>query len=51
MDGVAPTTYLTSGGVPIPGSGTANKSFSRVGFEGLFYLGQHLDFQVFTQHG
>ena len=51
MVGIAPTTYLTSGGVPIPGSGTGNKSFSRVGFEGLFYLGPHLDFQVFTQHG
>ena len=51
MVGVAPTTYLTSGGVPIPGSGLGNKSFSRVGFEGLFYLGSHLDFQVFTQHG
>src|SRR5256714_7486219 len=51
MYGVAPTTYLTSGGVPLPGSGIGNKSFSRVGFEGLFYLGQHLDFQVFTQHG
>ena len=51
MYGVAPTTYLTDGGVPIPGSGLGNKTFSRVGFEGLFYLGQHLDFQVFTQHG
>jgi hypothetical protein len=51
MYGVAPTTYLTSGGVPLPGSGIGNKSFSRVGFEGLFYLGPHLDFQVFTQHG
>ena len=52
MVGVAPTTYLTAdGGVPIPGSGTGNKSFSRIGFEGLFYLGSHLDFQVFTQHG
>ena len=51
MVGVAPTTYLTSGGVPIPGSGLGNKSFSRYGFEGLFYLGEHLDFQVFTQHG
>ena len=50
MFGQAPTTYLTSGGVPIPGSGLGNKSFSRVGFEGLFYLGK-LDFQVFTQHG
>jgi hypothetical protein len=51
MYGVAPTTYLTSGGVPLLGSGIGNKSFSRVGFEGLFYLGPHLDFQVFTQHG
>ncbi len=51
MIGQAPTTFLTSGGVPIPGSGTGNKSFSRVGFEGLFYLGPHLDFQVFTEHG
>ncbi len=51
MYGVAPTTYLTSGGVPIPGSGIGNKTFSRVGFEGLFYVGPHLDFQVFTQHG
>lgn len=50
MFGVAPTTYLTDGGVPIPGSGIGNKSYSRVGFEGLFYLGK-LDFQVFTQHG
>ena len=51
MYGVVPTSYLLSGGGPLPGSGIANKSFSRVGFEGLFYLGQHLDFQVFTQHG
>jgi hypothetical protein len=51
MVGLAPTTYLTSVGVPIPGSGTANKGYSRFGFEGLFYLGPHLDFQVFTQHG
>jgi len=51
MVGVAPTTYLTSDSVPIPGSGTGNKSFSRIGFEGLFYLGPKLDVQVFTQHG
>jgi hypothetical protein len=51
MVGVAPTTYLTQGGVPLPGSGIGNKTFSRVGFEGLFYLGSKLDFQVFTQHG
>jgi hypothetical protein len=53
MIGAAPTTYLTAGGPAalIPGSGTGNKTFSRVGFEGLFYVGPHLDFQVFTQHG
>jgi hypothetical protein len=51
LTGQAPTTFLTQGGEPIPGSGTNNKSFYRVGFEGLFYLGPHLDFQVFTQHG
>jgi len=51
MFGIAPTTYLTSDGVPIPGSGIGNKSFSRIGFEGLFYLGPKLDVQVFTQHG
>jgi hypothetical protein len=49
--GVAPTSYLLSGGDPVPGSGTANKDFERVGFEGLFYLGSHVDLQVFTQHG
>jgi hypothetical protein len=48
--GQAPTLYLTQGGIPIPGSGTENKNFYRVGFEGLFYVGK-LDFQVFTQHG
>jgi len=50
MVGQAPTYSLTSGGVPIPGGGLGNKSFSRVGFSGLFYLGS-LDFQVVTQHG
>jgi hypothetical protein len=50
MVGQAPTTYLTSGGVPLPNSGIGNKSFSREGFVGLFYFGK-LDFQVVTQHG
>ena len=49
--GQAATSFLLQGGQPLAGSGTANKSFSRVGFEGLFYLGPKLDFQVFTQHG
>lgn len=50
MVGQAPTMYLTSGGVPVPSSGTGNKGFSREGFVGLFYFGK-LDFQVVTQHG
>ena len=50
MLGEAPTGYLTTGGVPIPGTGTQNKSFSREGFVGLFYFGK-LDFLALTQHG
>ncbi|MGC2183032.1 MAG: hypothetical protein WA637_07125 [Terriglobales bacterium] len=51
MIGQAPTNFLTSGGNQIsPGGGFGNKGFSRVGFNGLFYLGK-LDFQVVTQHG
>lgn len=50
MVGAAPTTFLTSGGVPVVSSGTGNKGFSREGFVGLFYFGK-LDFQVVTQHG
>ncbi len=50
MLGEAPTSYQTLGGVPIPGSGFGNKSFSREGFVGLFYFGK-LDFLVLTQHG
>ena len=49
--GQAATYYLTSGGVPIPGSGIGNKSFSRVGFYGQFYFGPHFDINVVTQHG
>jgi hypothetical protein len=53
MVGQAPTTWLTSGGPNgvIAGSGAGNKSFSREGFVGQFYFGQHLDLQVVTQHG
>jgi len=50
MVGEAPTTYLTSGGAPIPSSGIGNKTYHREGFVGLFYFGK-LDFQVVTQHG
>jgi len=51
MVGEAPTTWLTNGGTPIGGSGTGNKTFSREGFVGQFYFGQHFDVQVVTQHG
>jgi hypothetical protein len=50
MLGEAPTQFLNSAGAPIPGTGFGNKSFSRYGFTGQFYLGK-LDFQVVTQHG
>jgi hypothetical protein len=49
--GQAATSFLLQGEQRLPGSGTANKGFSRVGFEGLFYFGPKLDVQVFTQHG
>jgi len=53
MAGDAPTSWLTQGGgtVILPGSGTGNKSYSREGFVGQFYFGQHLDATVVTQHG
>ena len=51
MIGQAPTYYLTSGGTPLPGAGIGNKSFSREGFVGQFYFGEHFDLQVVTQHG
>ena len=51
MIGQAPTYYLTQGGTPLAGAGLSNKSFSREGFVGQFYFGQHFDLQVVTQHG
>jgi hypothetical protein len=51
MVGEAPTIWLTSGGTAIPGSGTGNKGFSREGFVGQIYLGEHADVTVVTQHG
>jgi hypothetical protein len=53
MVGEAPTSWLTSGGPTsyIAGSGAGNKGFSREGFVGQFYFGQHVDLQVVTQHG
>lgn len=51
MVGEAPTRWLTSGGGAVGGSGTENKGFSREGFVGQFYFGQHFDLTVVTQHG
>ena len=55
MVGEAPTTWITqtgpSGTLPLPGGGIGNKNFSREGFYGLFYFGQHADVTVVTQHG
>jgi hypothetical protein len=51
MVGEAPTSWLTTGGAAVPGSGTGNKSYSREGFVGQFYFGQHVDLTVVTQHG
>jgi hypothetical protein len=51
MTGLAPTQWLTSGGTPIGGSGIGNKGYSREGFVGLFYFGEHADVTVVTQHG
>ena len=51
MIGQAPTYYLTSGGTPLAGTGLSNQNFSREGFVGQFYFGEHFDLQVVTQHG
>jgi len=51
MVGEAATSYLTTAGAPIPGSGAGNKGFHREGFVGQFYFGPHFDVQVVTQHG
>jgi len=37
--GMQPTFFLTSGGEDIPGTGSGNKSFYRVGFYGSIYMG------------
>jgi hypothetical protein len=51
MVGQAATYYLTQTGVPLGGSGIANKGYSREGFVGQFYFGPHVDLTVVTQHG
>src|ERR1700722_1894532 len=51
MAGEAPTAWLSNGVAAVAGSGTNNKGYSREGFVGQFYFGQHLDLTVVTQHG
>ena len=41
--GRRPTFFQTSGGVPIPGTGTGDKAFYRIGLAGDFFLG---DFEL-----
>ena len=56
MVGGAPIQWLTGPtgggfGGSINGSGTNNKGYSREGFIGQIYLGEHADVTVVTQHG
>jgi hypothetical protein len=44
------TFSQTSNGAPIPGTGTGNRSFSRTGVYGLWYLGK-FDLSTFYLHG
>jgi hypothetical protein len=48
--GKRPTFFKTSGGAPIDGTGTGNRSFSRTGVYGLWYLGK-FDLSTFYLHG
>jgi len=48
--GQAPTFFQTTNGRPIPGTGTGNRSFSRVGAYGLWYI-KKFDFSTFYLHG
>lgn len=48
--GESPTYFQTSGGAPIPGSGTGNRSFYRVGAYGHWYVDK-FDFYTFFMHG
>jgi hypothetical protein len=48
--GQRPTIFETTGGEPVPGTGIANKSFSRFGAVGDFFLG-NLEFLPLYMHG
>jgi hypothetical protein len=47
--GERPTYFQSSGGQAIPGTGTGNKSFYRIGLAGDFFLGD-LEFLPFVMH-
>lgn len=48
--GNSPTYFQTSGGVPIPGTGSGSRSFYRAGAYGHWYVGK-FDFSTFYMHG
>ena len=48
--GERPTFFQTSNGVPITGTGMGNRSFSRTGVYGIWYLG-NFDLSTFYMHG
>jgi hypothetical protein len=48
--GQRPTYSMTTGGVPIPGTGIGNASFYRAGFSGDLFLGK-FEFLPFYMHG
>ncbi len=48
--GKSPTFFQTSGGSPVPGTGTGNRSFYRLGAYGHWYVDK-FDFYTFYLHG
>jgi hypothetical protein len=48
--GESPTYFQTSGGSPLAGTGTGNRSFYRLGAYGHWYVNK-LDFYTFFMHG
>jgi len=48
--GQSPTYFQTSGGTPLPGTGTGNRSFYRLGAYGHWYVDK-FDFYTFFMHG
>jgi hypothetical protein len=48
--GQSPTFFQTAGGAPVPGTGTGNKTFYRVGAYGHWYINK-FDFYTFYVHG